>query len=94
VSRMFARSGANVIDADSIARQVVEPDQPAWRAIVDTFGREVICPDGSIDRRRLGDIVSKTPICANYWKRLFIPTSRLKWSLGSGRFETAHPMLS
>jgi dephospho-CoA kinase len=59
VSRMFARSGANVIDADSIARQVVEPDQPAWRAIVDTFGREVICPDGSIDRRRLGDIVFK-----------------------------------
>ena len=59
MSRMFARSGANVIDADSIARQVVEPDQPAWRAIVDTFGREVICPDGSIDRRRLGDIVFK-----------------------------------
>lgn len=59
MSRMFARSGAIVIDADSIARQVVQPDQPAWKAIVDTFGREVIFNDGSIDRRRLGEIVFK-----------------------------------
>lgn len=59
VGSMFERAGALLIDADKIARQVVEPGQPAWQAIRVQFGNEVLRPDGTLDRQRLGDIVFK-----------------------------------
>ena len=57
VSEMFKTSGAIVIDADIIARQVVAPGMPAWEAIRATFGERIIAPDGTLDRRCLGDLV-------------------------------------
>ena len=57
VSKLFERAGAVVIDADLIARQVVEPGKPAWQEIRAQFGRQVFRPDGTLDRKRLGDIV-------------------------------------
>jgi len=57
VSRMFKDAGAAIIDADDIAREVVQKDKPAYREIVSTFGREVLLPNGEIDRQKLGDIV-------------------------------------
>lgn len=53
VANAFADLGINVIDADVIARQIVEPGTPALQAIVDHFGTEMRQPDGSLDRRRL-----------------------------------------
>lgn len=57
VSRMLAELGARVVDADQIARAIVEPGKPALREIVRTFGRGVLAPDGSLDRKVLGRIV-------------------------------------
>ena len=57
VARMLADMGARIIDADLIAREVVEPEKPAWIDIVKKFGPEILSPDGAIDRRRLGEIV-------------------------------------
>jgi dephospho-CoA kinase len=57
VSRMLAGLGARVVDADQIARQIVEPGRPAFRAIVRRFGKSVLTPEGSLDRRALGRIV-------------------------------------
>lgn len=57
VARAFRDCGAHVIDADLLARQVVEPGKPAWRDIVRTFGREILRPDRSIDRAALGALV-------------------------------------
>ncbi|WPO74442.1 MULTISPECIES: dephospho-CoA kinase [unclassified Streptomyces] len=57
VSRLFVSSGAVLIDADKIAREVVEPGTPGLAAVVEAFGREVLAPDGSLDRPRLGAIV-------------------------------------
>jgi dephospho-CoA kinase len=54
---MFDRAGAVVVDADRLARQVVEPGKPAWKAIRARFGLQVFKPDGALDRERLGDIV-------------------------------------
>ena len=54
---MFAKLGAKIIDADHVARSVVEPEKPAWKEIVDKFGRDVLNPDRTIDREKLGDIV-------------------------------------
>lgn len=57
VASMFRELGAVVIDADQVARLVVEPGQPAWKEIVERFGKEVLNPDGTINRSRLGEIV-------------------------------------
>jgi dephospho-CoA kinase len=61
VSRWFAEAGLAVIDADRIARRVVRRPLPAWAAIVDRFGKDILAEDGEIDRPRLGEIVFRDP---------------------------------
>jgi dephospho-CoA kinase len=61
VAAMLRELGAPVIDADALAREVVEPGQPALREIVERFGPEVLTPDGRLDRPRLAAIVFGDP---------------------------------
>ncbi|NEA57130.1 dephospho-CoA kinase [Streptomyces sp. SID13666] len=61
VSRLLASYGAVVVDADKIAREVVEPGSPGLAAVVAEFGTEVLTPDGALDRPRLGSIVFADP---------------------------------
>jgi dephospho-CoA kinase len=61
VSEILRRLGAEIIDADQLARDVVEPDQPALRGIVAEFGQDVVSPNGRLDRKRLGAIVFADP---------------------------------
>jgi dephospho-CoA kinase len=53
----FAELGALVIDADAIAREVVEPGTPGLSAVVSRFGSEILSPDGSLDRPALARLV-------------------------------------
>lgn len=53
VANLFATHGVPVIDTDVIAREVVEPGQPALAAVVDAFGTGVLAADGRLDRPRL-----------------------------------------
>jgi dephospho-CoA kinase len=57
VSRLLVECGAVLIDADRIAREVVEPGTPGLAAVVDAFGEDVLAEDGSLDRPKLGSIV-------------------------------------
>ena len=57
VTGMLRERGIPVIDADQIAREVVEPGKPAYEAIVRHFGRDILLEDGQIDRKGLGEIV-------------------------------------
>ncbi|MFI5939805.1 dephospho-CoA kinase [Streptomyces uncialis] len=57
VSRLLVEHGAVLVDADRIAREVVEPGTPGLAAIVDAFGEQVLAEDGSLDRPALGAIV-------------------------------------
>jgi dephospho-CoA kinase len=57
VSRRFAERGAAVVDADLLAREVVEPGTPGLTAIVNRFGDDVLNDDGSLNRAALGGIV-------------------------------------
>jgi dephospho-CoA kinase len=57
VSAMLAERGAEIVDADLIARQVVMPGEPAWQKILDHFGRGVLTEDGQVDRKKLADLV-------------------------------------
>ncbi|NPA24548.1 MAG: dephospho-CoA kinase [Deltaproteobacteria bacterium] len=57
VSQMLAELGSPLIDFDEIARRVVEPGTEGYRQIVDYFGRQVLADDGTLDRKKLSDIV-------------------------------------
>ncbi|MFI5322197.1 MAG: dephospho-CoA kinase [Thermodesulfobacteriota bacterium] len=57
VAAMFEGLGARIIDADEIARLVVEPGKPAWNEIIDRFGKDILEPGGTIDRKKLGEII-------------------------------------
>jgi len=61
VSRLLASYGAVIVDADKIAREVVEPGTPGLAAVVEEFGDEVLAPDGTLDRPKLGGIVFSDP---------------------------------
>ncbi len=61
VARRLAQHGAVHIDADDLARQVVEPGEPALAEIEREFGREVIGEDGRLDRAALGAIIFTDP---------------------------------
>lgn len=58
---MFAKCGTPVIDADEIARQVVAPDQPSFRDIVEVFGDGILDEDANINRGRLRELVFDDP---------------------------------
>ncbi|XP_023664974.1 dephospho-CoA kinase domain-containing protein isoform X2 [Paramormyrops kingsleyae] len=57
VSSTLRDLGCPIIDADVVARQVVQPNSPAYRRIVLHFGPEILLPDGEIDRQKLAQIV-------------------------------------
>jgi dephospho-CoA kinase len=57
VAQRLRELGATVIDADQVARQVVEPGTPGLAAVVEAFGAQVLLPDGRLDRPALGRVV-------------------------------------
>jgi dephospho-CoA kinase len=61
VSEILRALGCLVLDADVLAREVVQPGEPALAAIAREFGRDVLLPDGTLDRKRLGGIVFADP---------------------------------
>jgi dephospho-CoA kinase len=61
VAEILKSLGCVVLDADTLAREVVEPGRPALEAIAREFGREVLRADGTLDRKRLGAVVFAQP---------------------------------
>jgi dephospho-CoA kinase len=61
VARMLVERGAALVDADQIAREIVEPGQPALQAIAERFGPGVLREDGTLNRKKLGEIVFADP---------------------------------
>jgi dephospho-CoA kinase len=57
VARLLAAHGAFVVDADLVAHDVYEPGKDGYAALIAAFGPEILAPDGTIDRRRLGALV-------------------------------------
>jgi len=50
-----------VIDADALAREIAQPRQPAWKEIVETFGKDVLQADDTLDRKKLRTMVFANP---------------------------------
>ncbi len=61
VAAILRRLGASIIDADELAREVVQPEQDAWKEIVATFGPAILQEDKTLDRRQLRKIVLGNP---------------------------------
>ncbi|MNO38783.1 Dephospho-CoA kinase [compost metagenome] len=61
VSAMFVDKGARLVDADVIAREVMLPGSPVLAAAVQQFGEDILLPDGTLNRVRLGEIVFNAP---------------------------------
>jgi dephospho-CoA kinase len=61
VAAMLREAGIPVLDADRISREVTAPGGRAYDAVVQAFGRGIVRNDGSIDRKRLGEIVFSDP---------------------------------
>jgi dephospho-CoA kinase len=61
VSQMLASLGAEILDADLLAREVVAPGSDGLAAVVDAFGEEVLEGSGALDRKRLGEVVFANP---------------------------------
>ena len=76
VAAELAGHGATVIDADALAREVVEPGQPALEEIAARFGPEVMTADGRLDRARLGSIVFADPPARRDLERITHPRVR------------------
>lgn len=73
---MFADLGISTIDVDQAARQVVAPGQPALQSIAEHFGPQVLQADGSLDRKRLRELVFAAPQQRRWLEQLTHPLIR------------------
>ena len=60
VARILEQRGAVIVDADQVARDVVEPGMPAFEKLVERFGPEILGPDGRLDRPKLASVAFAT----------------------------------
>ena len=61
VSRLLAELGAVVLDADKVGHEAYQPGTETWKALVAAFGEGIVAPDGTINRKKLGEIVFGDP---------------------------------
>lgn len=76
IANQFAELGIDIVDADVIAREVVEPGTPALAAIAAQFGPEMLDPQGQLDRRRLRERVFSDPDAKAWLDGLLHPLIR------------------
>jgi dephospho-CoA kinase len=76
VANLFADLGVQLVDSDLIAREVVEPGQPALGAVVIAFGPDVLGTDGRLDRRRLREIIFADPAARTRLESILHPAIR------------------
>jgi dephospho-CoA kinase len=73
VSKILREEGAYIIDADQIARELVQPDTPTWRELIRVFGKEILDKDGSIHRKKLAAIIFSDPEQRNLLNQIIQP---------------------
>lgn len=91
VSAMLVRRGALLIDADRIAREVVEPGAPALGQVIERFGADLLLPDGSLNRKKLGERVFGNPGALKDLESLLHPPIRATIRARMQDYETKHP---
>ncbi len=89
VCQRLARKGVTVIDADALARAVVRPDGPAYAGIRAYFGKQVLLPDGRLNRPRLRAIILADPRARQSLEALIHPAvaARMEQAMEAARQE-------
>ncbi|MCK8824016.1 dephospho-CoA kinase [Fuchsiella alkaliacetigena] len=78
VSRILAELGAAIIDADQLAREIMEPYTPAWWEVKEAFGEEVFLPSDELDRERLAEIIFNDQAARKKLDEITHPWVRIK----------------
>lgn len=61
VARLFQSKGIDIINADLIAKALVEPNEPAFKEIIEHFGKTILTDDGELNRRLLRELIMQQP---------------------------------
>jgi dephospho-CoA kinase len=94
VSELFQQLGVPVIDADRVAREVVEPGQPALAEIRQRFGETVMLPTRGLDRKRLRAIVFQDPQARHDLEQILHPRIRARMQERLASLDTPYAILS
>jgi len=88
VARLFEELGAGIVDADRLAREVLAPGGPAYDDVVRAFGREILRPDGSVDREALAARIFADPAARLRLNGLTHPHIRRRMAEEAARLST------
>lgn len=91
VARMLARKGALILDADVIAREVVEPGRPAWQEIVNWLGKDYLKDDRSLNRQRIARLIFNDPAARQKLNRIIHPLVKKEMAERSASLKADHP---
>jgi dephospho-CoA kinase len=94
VTDLFATFGIEVIDADVIARDVVAPQTPALKAIVDKFGQSVLDQSGHLNRAELRNLVFSDSVIKDWINQLLHPAIRHQMLLQTQQAQSLYCLLS
>ncbi len=78
VADLFSQKGAVVIRSDELARQVIEPQTPGFRQVIDRFGKDIVNSEGYIDRAKLAQIVFQDDAALKNLENIVHPLVRRK----------------
>ena len=76
VSKIFRSLGIDIVDADQVSREVVKPGTPALAKIAEHFGKNLLSEDGSLNRRKLREVVFENPQERQWLEKLLHPLIR------------------
>jgi dephospho-CoA kinase len=91
VANLLVQRGALLIDLDRIAREIVEPGQPALEQIAQRFGQAVLQADGTLDRKKLGAIVFADPGKRKALEQITHPAIRAVMKQRMEHYRTTEP---
>ena len=79
VTKLFEEWGAKTVDADMLAREVVEPDSEGFKRVVEHFSEDMVLADGSLNRPRLASIIFSDPEQKKVLESILHPLIRERW---------------
>ncbi|MCZ8511918.1 dephospho-CoA kinase [Paenibacillus filicis] len=91
VSSMLVRRGALLVDADRIAREVVEPGTPVLAEVIARFGEDLLLPDGSLHRKKLGERIFGDPEARRALEQILHPPIRATMRSRMEAYEARYP---
>ena len=92
-SDIFESLGVNVVDADIVAREVVEPEKPALNKIAKHFGKDILQDDGHLDRAQLRSIIFSQPLEKEWLENLLHPLIRQEIQAQLGQSTSQYAIL-